>query len=71
MWGINILREDMLKRHLSQWPGNRSTNYVSTGFNLQLKKFPYLSLVSWTPYIYGQGWAIFSPNENKGYDTKV
>ena len=62
MWGNNIHREDMLKRHISQWPGSRSTNYISTGFRLQFKQFPYLSLISWSPYLYGQSWAIFSPN---------
>ena len=35
-----------------------------------MEKFPYLSLISCTPYFYGHGWAIFSPNENKRLDTR-
>ena len=60
----------MFKRHFSQWPGSRSKNYVSTAFELQFKKFPYLDLLSWYPYVYGQGWAIFNKNEANNYDTR-
>jgi hypothetical protein len=62
MWGNNIRKEDMFKRHISQWPGSRSTNYVMAGGNLQFKEFPYLKIISWAPCIYAATWAVFSKN---------
>ena len=71
MWGSNILKNDMFFRNLCLWPGSRTKNYTSLRTSIHLINYPYLKAFSWHPYIYGQVWNTFFPNEVNSYDTKM
>lgn len=62
----------MMFPNKKKWMGGRTKNYTTASAELVFTKFPYLHLLNLNPYIYGQVWAIFNPEQNNGpLETKI
>lgn len=60
VWGKNILPNDLFFRNQRRWTGSRTTNCMSPRIEYHLLNFPYLSMLNFSPYFYGQSWGVFS-----------
>jgi len=70
-WGKNIHKKEGILPSERRWIGFRTTNFTTIKAELTFTKFPYLNLLGWNPYLYGQAWAIFDGTQKKGFNTKV
>jgi hypothetical protein len=71
IWGTNVMQYDWFFTHMKKWEGSRSQRYAKTRAELFFVQYPYLSLMSWIPFLYGEVWTSFARTQNNSFDAKI